>query len=397
MTWGAHQEGSSMKNFTFTTSKTIVNETGALKRIGEICRNSGISSPLIVTDSGIKQLGMLAMLEGNLRAAGLPVCAFTDVVADPPESIVMAALECAADNKVDGIIGFGGGSSMDTAKLVALMARSGELLEDIYGVDQVKGQRLPLILIPTTAGTGSEVTAVAIVTTGETTKMGVVAPQLYPDVAILDAELTMGLPPAITAMTGVDAMVHAVEAYTSTHKKNAYTDMLAREALRLLSANIVTATQNGKNLEARQAMLLGACLAGQAFANAPVAAVHALAYPLGGRYHIPHGLSNSLMLPHVLRYNASSAQTCYAELAEVIIPNSQLKATAGDRCAQLADYFSDLIQVLDLPSTLSAMDIPESDLPQLAADAMLQQRLLVNNPREVLESDALALYQKAYA
>ncbi|WP_101758096.1 iron-containing alcohol dehydrogenase [Oceanicoccus sp. KOV_DT_Chl] len=385
-----------MKNFSFTTSKTIINEIGSLQRIGEVCLSQGITKPLIVTDAGIKQLGLLARLEQQLSAAGLPFYAFTEVIADPPEAIVNQALAYAKAEAVDGIIGFGGGSSMDTAKLVALMARSGEALADIYGVEQAKGKRLPLILIPTTAGTGSEVTAVAIVTTGETTKMGVVASQLYPDVALLDAELTVDLPPSITAMTGVDAMVHAVEAYTSIHKKNPYTDMLAREALRLLSSHIVTATHDGNNIEARQAMLLGACLAGQAFANAPVAAVHALAYPLGGHYHIPHGLSNSLMLPHVLRFNAPAAQFWYAELAEIVIPLSELAVSVSARCVQLEQYFIELIATLGLPATLSELNVPAADLSLLAADAMLQQRLLINNPRELLVSDALALYQAAF-
>lgn len=384
-----------MNPFTFTTTKSIINESGALQRIGEICRNQHITRPLIVTDPGIVSIGLLDKLEAALKAADMPYCSFTEIVADPPESIVLAALEQAKTEQVDGIIGFGGGSSMDTAKLVALMAKSGETLAEIYGVEQAKGQRLPLIQIPTTAGTGSEVTAVAIVTTGETTKTGVVAPQLLPDVALLDAELTLGLPPHITAATGIDAMVHAIEAYTSIHKKNAYSDMLAREALRMMAANIEEATHNGSNLDARQAMLLGACLAGQAFANAPVAAVHALAYPLGGHFHIPHGLSNSLVLPHVLRFNAEAASERYAELADVIL-GATAQGDALQKTQQLIDYLEDLIAKLKIPARLRDMDIAEKDLPMLASDAMLQQRLLINNPREVSEDDALAIYQAAY-
>ncbi len=385
-----------MKDFVFNTSKSIINEAGSLARIGELCTDLGIRRPLLVTDAGIAALGMLERVESLLAASGLGSTSFDRVVADPPESIVLEALDLAARSRVDGVIGLGGGSSMDTAKLVALMARSGESLEDIYGVDQARGPRLPLILVPTTAGTGSEVTAVAIVTTGETTKMGVVSTQLYPDLALLDAELTLGLPPHITAMTGVDAMVHAVEAYTSARLKNPYSDMLAREALRLMAANIVTATHQGDNLEARQGMLLGACLAGQAFANAPVAAVHALAYPLGGHYHIPHGLSNSLVLPEVLRFNADAAEALYADLAQVVLEPGNLPDTTPGRCAALVDYFDELIEVLELPATLADVRVPEGDLPMLAADAMLQQRLLVNNPRPVSEADALAIYQACY-
>lgn len=385
-----------MKNFSFNTCRSIINETGGAHRLGHICTQHGISRPLIISDPGIKRLGLLEGLSKSLTDADLPFHCYSEVSADPPEAIVLDALAMAKQMDADGIIGFGGGSSMDTAKLVALLAGSGEKLEDVYGVDQAKGQRLPLILVPTTAGTGSEVTAVAIVTTGATSKMGVVAPQLYADIALLDAELTLGLPANITAMTGIDAMVHAVEAYTSVHKKNPMSDILAKQALQLLSANIVQACQHGEDIKARQAMLLGACLAGQAFANAPVAAVHALAYPLGGHYHIPHGLSNSLVLPTVLRFNAALAETEYAELAENVLPASELGCDNASRCEQFIRYFETLIQQLKLPNTLAELDIKESDLPMLARDAMLQQRLLVNNPRPVSESDALAIYQASY-
>jgi alcohol dehydrogenase class IV len=189
---------------------------------------------------------------------------------------------------------------MDVAKLVALLAHGTEKLDEVYGVGVAKGPRLPLILVPTTAGTGSEVTPISIVTTGEGEKKGVVSPVLLPDIAVLDAELTLGLPAAVTAATGIDAMVHAIEAYTSKRLKNPVSDCLAREALRLLSLNIHEACSDGSNCEARQGMLLGAMLAGLAFANAPVAGVHALAYPVGARFHVPHGLSNSLVLPAVM-------------------------------------------------------------------------------------------------
>ena len=384
-----------MKPFVFNTTKSIINESGALKNIADICQQQHIHNPLIVTDQGIIAVGLMEKLESALQAGNMPFNSYADVVADPPEAIVYAALKALQDGGNDGVIGFGGGSSMDTAKLIALMAKSGETLDDIYGVGNAKGQRLPLILIPTTAGTGSEATAVAIVTTGATTKAGVVAPQLYPDVALLDAELTVGLPPHITAATGIDAMVHAIEAYTSARLKNPYADMLAKQALELISKNIMTATHDGNNIDARQAMLLGACMAGQAFANAPVAAVHALAYPLGGHYHIPHGLSNSLVLPYVMRFNATEAQELYAELAPVIMG----KHIAGDAATiteALISYIETLIVDLGLPNRLSAMNIPEADLPMLASDGMKQQRLLINNPREVTENDALAIYQAAF-
>lgn len=385
-----------MKSFQFNTTRSIINEPGAIKRVGEICASHNISRPLIVTDQGIVAIGLLERLQSSLNTAGIHYACYCDVVADPPEKVVLEALAQAKAEAIDGVIGFGGGSSMDTAKLVALISRSGESLESIYGVDKAKGERLPLIQIPTTAGTGSEVTAVAIVTTGETTKAGVVAAQLLPDVAILDAELTLGLPAHITAATGIDAMVHAIEAFTSVHKKNVYSDMLAREALRTLSANIAIATHQANNIEARQAMLYGACLAGQAFANAPVAAVHALAYPLGGFYHIPHGLSNSLVLPYVLRFNALAAGEYYQAIARYVLPAEELNIRADNAADKLADYFLTLASDLGLPTRLRDAEVIESSLPVLAEAAMLQQRLLINNPREVRLHDALEIYQQAY-
>jgi len=258
-----------------------------------------------------------------------------------------------------------------------------------------EGQRLPLIQVPTTAGTGSEVTQISIITTGETTKTGVVSPLLLPDLALLDADLTLGLPPAVTAATGIDAMVHAIEAYTSKLKKNPLSDMLAREALRLLAANLDEAVHNGSNREARQAMLLGALLAGQAFANAPVAAVHALAYPLGGHFHIPHGLSNALVLPAVIAFNAPAAENLYAELAPLLVPDLQPGSNAR-LTEQLVAALAELSPRCQLPSRLRDAGVPEESLPMLARDAMLQQRLLVNNPRELTEADALAIYRQAF-
>ncbi len=306
---------------------------------------------------------------------------------------MLAAAEIAREQRIDGVIGLGGGSSMDVAKLIAVLAASDQPLSEMYGVGNVTGKRLPLLQIPTTAGTGSEVTATAIITTGTTTKTGVISPQLLPEIAVLDAVLTQGLPAHVTAATGIDAMVHAIEAFTSQHKKNLYSDMLAKQALQLMSHHIVEAVTNGSNLTARSNMLLGAMMAGQAFANAPVAAVHALAYPLGGHYHIPHGLSNSLVLPAVLRFNAEAASGLYAELLPCV-GGSAVGEKAG--CEQFIAYIHGLIAQLPLQKTLQEMAIPQSDLPMLAKDAMLQQRLLVNNPRPVSEQDALAIYQAAY-
>ncbi len=384
-----------MTSFSFTTTKTLINAPGSLQELGAHLNKLGVKRPLIVTDQGIVSAGLLEQIKSALSSSDLVVETYSDVVADPAESIVLSALAQAQNHKADGIIGFGGGSSMDTAKVIALLACSGESLDQIYGVEQAKGPRLPLVLIPTTAGTGSEVTAVAIITTGETTKTGVVSPLLLPDIALLDAELTLGLPPHVTAATGIDAMVHAIEAFTSIHKKNPYSDMLAREALKLMLSNIEPAVSNGQNLEARQNMLFGAALAGQAFANAPVAAVHALAYPLGGHFHIPHGLSNSLVLPHVMRFNAPKAAHWYGELYDLLAPENNC-GSDYDKANHLIDRLEALIGTLGLPSRLRDAGVTEASLKTLASDAMLQQRLLINNPRHVSEEDALAIYRAAF-
>ena len=385
-----------MHSFLFNTVSDVLSGPGTSGQLGEMAAAMGIERLFVVTDPGIIQFGLLQQAVESLEANNIALHIYSDIVADPPESVVMKAMHAAQDFGCDGVIGFGGGSSMDVAKLLAVLIKGEQQLADIYGVDQITGGRLPLIQVPTTAGTGSEATMVSIITTGETTKAGVVSRTLLADKIILDAALTTGLPPAVTAATGIDAMVHAIEAFTSKRLKNPLSDMLAREALRLMAGNIETAVKQGDNLEARSAMLLGAMLAGQAFANAPVAAVHGLAYPLGGNYHIPHGLSNSLVLPHVLRFNAPEAADLYAQLAPIILPGQQLPDDPIAVTQILADYFLALAEDLGLQTTLRQMNIPEADLSMLAQEAMLQQRLLINNPRELTLDDALAIYRQAF-
>jgi alcohol dehydrogenase len=384
-----------MNGFEFTTAHKVICELGAAKNLPDYCRELNIKRLMFVTDSGIMQTGIATPLISLIEKSGISVLVYSEVQADPPEALLLAAVDLARDEKIDGVIGLGGGSSMDIAKLIAVMAISMQPLSEMYGIDNITGARLPLIQVPTTAGTGSEVTKTSIITTGTTTKAGVISKQLLPDIAVLDAELTVNLPPHITAATGIDAMVHAIEAYTSKHKKNIYSDMLAKQALSLMSENLFEAVHNGSNLEARSKMLLGAMMAGQSFANAPVAAVHALAYPLGGHYHIPHGLSNSLVLPHVLRFNASAAGELYSQLL-AYVAGCETAATTGEGCDAFIDHMENLIKKVELPTTLRQMKVPEADLPMLADDAMLQQRLLINNPRTVSHEDALAIYQAAY-
>jgi alcohol dehydrogenase class IV len=381
--------------FNFSTVAHLVAQAGAAAELGKLVaeRFPSARRALLVTDPGFLRTGLTDKPKASLEQHGLAVAIYSDVVADPPEPVVLEAVEFARSHGTDIVIGLGGGSSMDVAKLVAVLAGGQQALHQMFGIGNVTGTRLPLVQVPTTAGTGSEVTNIAIVTTGETTKMGVVAPQLYADLAVLDASLTLGLPPLVTAATGIDAMVHAIEAYTSKHKKNPMSDVLARQALALLSSNLLQACENGHNLAARQAMLLGACLAGQAFSNAPVAAVHALAYPIGGIFHVAHGLSNSLVLPHVLRFNLPEAAGHYAELAGIVVPDASGSEEA--RAEALIAAMQQLSRITGIPTKLRQVGIREADLGVLTNDAMLQTRLLGNNPREVTWTDAYEIYEAA--
>lgn len=376
-------------NFTFDTVSHIIFETGAASRLGDIV-SSRMKRPCVVTDKGVIAAGLIDDALKSLEAAGLDYHLFDAVEADPPAKVVRGAVEAARAHKSDGVIGFGGGSSMDTAKVIAVLLNSSQSLEVIYGTDMVEGERAPLVLLPTTAGTGSEVTNISVITSDDDQKMGVVARQLYADVAVLDAALTLSMPRHVTSATGIDAMVHAIESYTSKLKKNPLSDALGRQALQLLSSNIVRACEAPDDIEAREAMLLGAMLAGQAFANAPVAAVHALAYPLGVHFHVPHGLANSLMLAPVLRFNCSVAAPLYAELGDVIGAED-----TGDFQMRAESFVSKMCEICaatGVTNKLSEVGVSHNVLPKLAEDAAKIERLMKNNPREVTYDDCLALY-----
>ncbi|MEM7496948.1 MAG: iron-containing alcohol dehydrogenase [Pseudomonadota bacterium] len=385
-----------MTPFDFRTTPAIAAGPGKTAGLGETFRALGASRVALISDPGVLAAGLADGATASLGAAGLGVFTWQDVKADPPEADILAAVDAARAEGCNGVLGLGGGSPMDTAKLVALLLGTDQPLAEAYGVGNAKGARVPLVLVPTTAGTGSEVTPIAIVTTGASEKKGVVAPQLLPDAAVLDATLTTGLPAPVTAATGIDAMVHAIEAYTSRHRKNPLSDVLAREALALLGANIRKAVTTPEDVDARGAMLLGSCLAGMAFANAPVAAVHALAYPLGGHFKVPHGLSNAMVLPHVLAFNRAepAAEAAYAELAPILFP-----ALGGhDKGLRVDGFIEELGALgpgLGLDVTLSSVGVSHNHLPMLAEDAMKQERLLVNNPREMTPEAALEIYARA--
>ncbi|WP_322049411.1 iron-containing alcohol dehydrogenase [Paraburkholderia sp. J67] len=384
-----------MIEFQFQTTPRIACQRGAISTLGTIAREFGVKHAFLVTDSGLHKAGVTASAIEALRRAQVEVTVFSDVLADPPEATIVNASDIARQTGVDGVIGFGGGSSLDTAKLVALLVRTPQAMGDIYGVGAARGPRLPLIQIPTTAGTGSEVTPISVVTTPGDEKKPVVSPLLLPDFALLDCELTVGLPPAVTAMTGVDAMVHAIETLTTHLKKNPLSDLLALQALKMLYDHLPRAVDTGSDLDVREQMLLGSLFAGMAFANSSVGAVHALAYPLGVRYHVPHGLSNSLMLPHVLRFNLDTAQAIYARMGRAIQPNLA-SASEAESANTFVDAVCRLVAGMPYAQRLRDVNVKQDSLAMLANDVMNIRRLLVHNPREIEHEEALALYQAAF-
>ena len=391
--------------FVFNTTPSIRFGAGVINDVGQMIADQFTAiSVLIVTDQGMIATGLVDILKSVLSSSGIDYDCYADVVADPPESVVLEATSMARDINADIIIGFGGGSSLDVAKLTALLAPNlkdsgqdlAQNLASAYGIGNAKGPRQPLILIPTTAGTGSEVTPISIITTGASEKMGVVSSVILPDIAILDPQLTLSVPPHVTAATGIDAMVHAIEAYASASaNNNPISRGIATEALSLMGQSMLTAVHHGDDLAARADMMLGSMLAGQAFANSPVAAVHALAYPIGGHFKISHGLSNTLVLPHILCFNSVTAPHPYAEIAPYVFPE-MADMGVQEAAAAFAEGMADLSKQCGLEQRLRDVGIGEDALPLLARDAMRQTRLLVNNPRVVTEDDALAIYTAAW-
>jgi alcohol dehydrogenase len=378
-----------MKPYEFVYGPKLIFGPGSARRLGELLPGGRC---LFVTDSTVRSLGLADPALEALAAAGVEALLFDSVEQDPSRETLMAAV--AAGEGARSVVGFGGGSPMDVAKLAAYLLGSGDDLETLWGVGKASGEGLPLALVPTTAGTGSEATPVSVITVGGSEKKGVNSPALLARWAILDSELTLGLPRDVTAATGLDAMVHAIEAFTSARLKNPMSDFLAREALRLIDSNLLRACETPGDVEARSAMLLAAHLAGVAFANAPVAGVHALAYPLGGHFHVPHGLSNALMLTHVLGHNMHAAMPLYAELGTLLDPDLAplgSQAQARGFVERLARLYRDC----GLPQRLSEVGVTAAHLDLLAAEAMKQERLLVNNPCPIGEADARRLYEAA--
>jgi alcohol dehydrogenase class IV len=379
----------------FRTTKRILFGLGAVEKIGPEAQLLKAKKVLIITDPGVIQAGLLQTVEKSLQSVGLPFAIFDGVEPDPRIEVVEKSTEKAKKEGIDLIIGFGGGSSLDIAKVTSILITNPGKIDGFFGIDLVPNPGVPLILVPTTAGTGSEVTPIAILSdTKEKLKKGIVSPTLFPEVAIVDPKLTIGLPPSVTALTGMDALTHAIEAYSSINATN-LTDLLALRAMEVLSNNLRMAYAHGENLAARSNVMEGSLLAGIAFANAGVGAVHAFAYPLGGEFHLAHGLTNTLMLPYVMRYNILGCPYKFAQMAKAFGEKVEglSELDAAERAVKFVERLSDDLRV---PRRLRDVNIPENAIPQLAEAAMKVTRLLANNPRKITLEDAVAIYKSAY-
>jgi alcohol dehydrogenase class IV len=379
----------------FRTTKRILFGLGAVEKIGAEAQLLKAKKVLIVTDPGVIQAGLLEGVKTSLQSAGLPFVIFDGVEPDPRIEVVEKSVEKAKAERIDLIIGFGGGSSLDIAKVTSILFTNSGKIDGLFGIDLVPNPGIPVILVPTTAGTGSEATPVAILSdTKEKLKKGIVSSYLFPETAIIDPKLTVGLPPSVTAFTGMDALTHGIEAYYSINATD-LSDLYAVRAMELISKNIRVAYANGENLAARSKMMEGSLLAGIAFANAGVGAVHAFAYPLGGEFHLAHGLTNTLMLPYVMRYNILGCPEKFAEMAKAF--GEKVEAFSALEGAEMAVKFVErLSDDIRVPRRLRDVGVPENAIPGLAEAAMKVTRLLANNPRKITLDDAIAIYHSAY-
>ena len=366
---------------------------GALTQLADEVRALNANKVLIVTDQGLIEAGLVKKAEDLLQKADIKYAFFKDVEADPRYEIVADCVAMIRSENADLIIGMGGGSPIDIAKVSAVMATNKGPISEYFGIDLVPEPGLPTLIVPTTAGTGSEVTPIAILSDHtEKLKKGIVSQHLFPSVALLDPELTLGLPARVTAATGMDALIHAVEAFTSKNATS-ITDMLARQAMQLIAQNLRTAYADGSNLHARSDMLEGSLLAGMAFCNAGVTAVHAFAYPIGAEFHIPHGVANSIMLTPVMEFNQLGNLEKFAKMAGYLGENTAGLSTR-DAAKTAVEAMRTLAADLRIPAHLSEFGIKEEDIPELAAGVMKVTRLLANNPRELTLKDAEAIYRR---
>ncbi|AEG16577.1 Alcohol dehydrogenase [Desulfofundulus kuznetsovii DSM 6115] len=384
-----------MKISYFWTANTIITGRGSLNRLADEVKNLGASKILIVTDPVLLKTGLIDRVKEALAPTGLEIGLFSEVEPEPRLQVVTRCQQAIKEGGYDLLVAVGGGSSMDVAKASSILMTNPGTINDYIGVNLVPKPGLPVIAVPTTAGTGSEVTPIAILSdVEEQLKKGVVSPYLLPRVAIVDPELTVTMPPHITAATGMDALTHAVEAYISVNATT-ITDALALEAIRLISRHLRTAVANGENMEARENMAMASLLAGIAFANAGVGAVHALAYPLGAQFHVPHGVANAVLLPYVMESNLLGA-----------LPRFKIMALAmGERVEELSDReaagkFIEAIKQLStdvrIPLHLRDLGVTAGAIPGMAEGAIKVTRLLANNPRKLTVDDIREIYERAF-
>lgn len=385
-----------MTGIEFYTNGHIISEADSMRqKLGTLAKQYHATSAIIVTDAGITQLGYVDIARQSLQEAGVNVVVFDSVIADPPIEVVNDAIKIARDNSCNLIIGLGGGSSIDTAKIVALHSNEFESVNDILDKDVSGFHKSPLFAIPTTAGTGAESTFVSVITAKDGSKKAIYTPKILPDVAILDATLTLKLPRHITAATALDAMVHCIEAYTSRTKKNPMSDALAVKGLQMLWNNFEKVLNQGDDLDARSNMLLGSTLAGIAFVNSSVAAVHGLSYPLSINFHIPHGHANALVMCGVFTFNLSAAAPLYAELAHAVMPSQTLGMTDLEAASLFIKQLKIFLETSGLKYRLNELDITDQDIPALA-DIVINTyaRLIATNPKDMTLNEVTTIYEE---
>ena len=366
---------------------------GAIATLVADLTGRGIGSVFVVTSAALEALSN-AFSEA-LAASGIKVRVYDKVNAEPTVADFNACLEAARKDTFAGVIGFGGGSPMDVAKLVAALAPEGsQSVNEVFGINLLRGRGLFLACVPTTAGTGSEVSPNAILLDESCQlKKGVISPHLVPDVACVDPLLTHSVPPAVTAATGLDALTHCIEAYANRHA-HPMVDLYALQGVRLISRNLLAAISDGSNEEARACVALGSLYGGLCLGPVNTAAVHALAYPLGSEFQVAHGVSNAVLLPHVLRFKLSAAVGRYADVAVALgaAPAATPEETANRGIVRLTQLMAEC----PMPQRISELGVPREALTRLAAAAMTVTRLLKNNPRPLTEADALAIYESAW-
>lgn len=328
-----------------------------------------------------------------LKNNNVEVLTDTSIVQEPSFTDFEKLMQTVTPFNPDVVIGIGGGSVLDIAKLVAAQLDNEQQLKDYVGIGLLKGRKKKLICVPATSGTGSEVSPNAILVDDENQKKGIISSFLVPDIVYVDPLLTVSVPPSITAATGLDALTHCLEAYTNKFSQP-FIDMYAYEGMRLITAHIETAVKDGSNIEAREKVAMGSLLGGFCLGSVNTAGVHALSYPLGSMFHLAHGLSNALLLPYVMEYNIPAATRKYSEVAMAL--GCERKETDAATAYAGVERIRELIKACGIPATLKELNVPESAIPQMAVDAMKIQRLLKNNPRLIEENDAIAIYKAAY-